>query len=92
MKHAMYYFSDLVREHPYYNFSTYSVKRPDGKLAHGYLYTLCGPLDDDEKSRLLAFDNVALFVSTMRYAPEQSHPVIFIAASPFRAKKETTNA
>lgn len=73
-----YHFCEFVQEFRYYKFDRMYVTRDDGKKCYGYLYTLESNLTDEQKEKLVKYNNVKLFISECRYAPEIKKSAIFI--------------
>lgn len=73
-----YHFSDFVQEFRYYKFDRMHVMRDDGKKCYGFLYTLETNLTDEQKEKLIKYNNVQLFISQCQYAPEIKKSAIFI--------------
>lgn len=71
-------FSELCNLVSYYDFYNTSVTKEDGTRIKGTMYKIDRMLTDKEKTELLKFKNVRLFVSQCQYAPEIKRSCVFL--------------
>lgn len=74
-------FQEFANRFRYYEFFRCTL---DG--VRGTLYKVSGTLSDDDKSWLLGWRNVRLYITRAQYAPEVKHNAVFIADKIFRRR------
>lgn len=62
----------------YYSFQRNAIIK-EGKKIYGTLYKLSRPLSDNDKTELLKWKNIRLFISQCQYAPEIKNNAVFVA-------------
>ena len=70
---------DFIMNYDYYDFSRSHLLTKEGKKKYGTLYKLCKPLNDAQKTELIKYNNIRLYIAQCQYAPEIKHNALFVA-------------